>query len=74
VAGRSHLPPGPAQALVGQFLKTFAEFPPRQKPASFSIDQALEKARGLQDKMATTAGVPATEGNPKDKPEPAMVH
>jgi hypothetical protein len=30
---------------VGEFLKTFKEFPPRQKPASFSIDQALEKAR-----------------------------
>lgn len=33
----------PAQAIVGQFLKTFEEFPPRQKPASFSIDQAMEK-------------------------------
>jgi len=64
----------PAQALVGQFLKTFAEFPPRQKPASFSIDQALEKARDLQEKMATTAGVPATGGNGKGKPEPAMAH
>jgi len=33
----------PAQAYVGQFLATFKEFPPRQKAASFSIDQALEK-------------------------------
>jgi arylsulfatase len=33
----------PAQAYVGQFLETFKEFPPRQKPASFSIDQVLEK-------------------------------
>ena len=33
----------PAQAYVGQFLATFKEFPPRQKPASFSIDQVLEK-------------------------------
>ena len=32
-----------AQAIVGQFLATFAEFPPRQKAASFTIDQALEK-------------------------------
>ncbi len=32
----------PAQAGVAQFLETFKEFPPRQKPASFSIDQALE--------------------------------
>jgi arylsulfatase len=33
----------PAQAFVGQFLATFKEFPPRQKAASFSIDQVLEK-------------------------------
>jgi arylsulfatase len=33
----------PAQALVGQFLATLKEFPPRQKAASFSIDQVVEK-------------------------------
>ena len=33
----------PAQVYVGNFLKTFIEFPPRQKPASFSIDQVMEK-------------------------------
>jgi arylsulfatase len=33
----------PAQAYVANFLKTFKEFPPRQKPASFSIDQVMEK-------------------------------
>jgi len=38
----------PAQAIVGEFLKTFEEFPPRQRPASFSIDQALERARQSQ--------------------------
>ncbi|WP_104164385.1 arylsulfatase [Arthrobacter sp. SX1312] len=32
-----------AQALVVQFLHTFEEFPPRQRPASFGIDQAVEK-------------------------------
>ncbi|MBD8877492.1 arylsulfatase [Roseibium polysiphoniae] len=32
----------PAQAYVANFLKTFQEFPPRQKPASFSIDQVME--------------------------------
>jgi arylsulfatase A-like enzyme len=32
-----------AQALVVPFLNTFKEFPPRQKAASFTIDQALEK-------------------------------
>jgi len=33
----------PAQQYVGQFLGTFKEFPPSQKPGSFSIDAALEK-------------------------------
>jgi arylsulfatase len=46
----------PAQAIVAQFLQTFKDFPPRQKPASFSIDQALEKARQSQHAMAKVAG------------------
>jgi len=33
----------PAQAYVGGFLKTFKEYPPRQKAASFSLDQVMEK-------------------------------
>ena len=32
-----------ASTLVAQFLATFEEFPPRQKAASFTIDQVLEK-------------------------------
>ena len=32
-----------AQAIVVPFLGTFKEFPPRQKAASFTIDQALAK-------------------------------
>src|SRR5271165_4604719 len=32
----------PAQAIVVKFLQSFKEFPPRQKPASFSVDQALK--------------------------------
>jgi arylsulfatase len=32
-----------AQALVATFMDTFKEFPPRQKAASFTIDQVLEK-------------------------------
>jgi len=31
----------PAQEFVAKFLSTFKEFPPRQKPGSFSIDQVL---------------------------------
>jgi arylsulfatase len=33
----------PAQDVVGEFLATFKEFPPRQKAASFTIDQVMEK-------------------------------
>lgn len=33
----------PAQAYVAKFLETFKEFPPRQKAASFSINQAMER-------------------------------
>ncbi|MDJ0957169.1 MAG: arylsulfatase [Arenicellales bacterium] len=38
----------PAQAFVAQFLETFKEYPPRQKPASFSIDQVLESLQRNQ--------------------------
>jgi len=33
----------PAQDAVGNFLSTFQEFPPRQKAASFSVDQVMEQ-------------------------------
>ena len=33
----------PAQAYVAEFLGTFQDYPPRQKAASFSLDQVLEK-------------------------------
>jgi arylsulfatase len=32
----------PMQTFVGNFLETFKEFPPRQKAASFTIDQVME--------------------------------
>jgi arylsulfatase len=34
-----------AQAIVGNFLQTFKEFPPRQKAASFTVDQAMQKLK-----------------------------
>ncbi len=34
-----------AQAIVQRFLETFKDYPPRQKAASFTIDQAVEKMR-----------------------------
>ncbi len=33
----------PAQAYVARWLKTFEEFPPRQKPGSFSLGDAMAK-------------------------------
>ena len=33
----------PAQRFVADFLRTIVDFPPRQKPGSFSIDQVLEQ-------------------------------
>ncbi len=33
----------PAQDYVGNFLKRFKEFPPRQKAGSFTVDQVMEK-------------------------------
>lgn len=46
----------PMQSIVAAFLKTFQEFPPRQRPASFSIDQAVEKARQQEKAMVKAAG------------------
>jgi arylsulfatase A-like enzyme len=34
-----------APAVVGQFLDSFKEYPPSQRPSSFSIDQIVEKMR-----------------------------
>jgi len=39
----------PAQTYVGRFLATFKEFPPRQKAASFSIDQVMELIQESQN-------------------------
>jgi arylsulfatase len=40
----------PAQAFVGNFLRTFQEYPPRQKPGSFSLDRVLEELQQGQPK------------------------
>jgi arylsulfatase len=31
----------PAQTFVAEYIQTFEEFPPRQKPAKFNVDDAL---------------------------------
>ena len=34
-----------AQAVTGRFLDSFEDFPPSQRAASFTIDQAMEKLK-----------------------------
>ena len=38
----------PASNYVGEFLKTFKEFPIRQKPASFNLDDVMDKLESGQ--------------------------
>ena len=40
----------PAQFIVRGFLETFVEYPPRQKPGSFSLDRVLEELQEGQPK------------------------
>ncbi len=40
----------PAQGIVGKFLATFKEYPPRQKAASFTIDQVMEQLQAPPSK------------------------
>ncbi|MGZ8214216.1 MAG: sulfatase-like hydrolase/transferase [Methylosarcina sp.] len=42
----------PAQQYVGGYLASFKEFPPRQKAASFTIDQVLEQLQAVPKKYA----------------------
>jgi len=44
----------PAGAYVGQWLQSFREFPPRQKPGSFNLDHVME---------AITSGATQKGGN-----------
>jgi len=38
----------PAAAFVGQWLQSFREFPPRQKPGSFKVDRVMEAVTATQ--------------------------
>ena len=33
----------PSQAIVGQWLQSFKDFPIRQKPVSFNLDAVMEQ-------------------------------
>ena len=39
----------PAQQYVGKFLESFKEFPPSQKPGSFSLDKVMESLQHTKD-------------------------
>ena len=38
----------PAVAQIGQFLQTFREFPPRQKPGSFNLSKVMEAMQQMK--------------------------
>lgn len=40
----------PAQAVIARWLTTFKDFPPRSKPASFSVSDAMEKIQAQASK------------------------
>jgi arylsulfatase len=41
----------PAATIVGEWLQSFREFPPRQKPGSFNLDRVMEAiTKGAGDK------------------------
>ncbi|MEG6508644.1 arylsulfatase [Methyloligella sp. 2.7D] len=43
----------PAQAYVGNFLKTFEDYPPRQRPASFTVGGQMEALEKSLEKLGT---------------------
>jgi arylsulfatase len=36
------------QAFAAKWLESFKEFPPRQKPASFNLDEVMRKMAGAK--------------------------
>ncbi|MGD0292168.1 MAG: hypothetical protein ABSC63_21475 [Candidatus Binataceae bacterium] len=53
----------PVQTIVANFLQTFVEYPPRQKAASFTIDQvmaALQRQGGSHQRLADNRAVVQT--------------
>jgi arylsulfatase len=47
----------PAGAIVGMFMKSLMEFPPRQSPESWSPGAVMEKLRQKQDMLESQSGV-----------------
>ena len=40
---------GASQAIAGQMISSFAEYPPRQKPASFNLEEVMESLTAGQE-------------------------
>jgi arylsulfatase len=62
----------PAQAYVSKWISSFKEFPPRQKPASFSLDEVMAKLQssgeaGLAPTGSKTGKPPGEEPPKKDQ-------
>ena len=38
----------PSQAIVAKWIESFKEYPIRQKPASFSLDEVMQKLSAPQ--------------------------
>ena len=47
----------PAQAIVGRYLESFKEFPPRAKAASFTVSDAMEKIEAAATGRSTAPPV-----------------
>ena len=45
----------PAQAIVGQFIESLKEFPPRQSPASFTVGDVVERLQQHSASMETAS-------------------
>ncbi len=46
----------PAGALVGQYIQTMVEFPPRQSPESWSVGDVIEKLKRKQEALESGSG------------------
>ena len=47
----------PAGALVGQYMQTLLEFPPRQRPDSFTVGDVMEKLQRHKEALESVSGV-----------------
>jgi arylsulfatase len=46
----------PAGALVAQYMQTLMEFPPRQRPDSFTVGDVMEKLEAHRKTLEVASG------------------